>query len=347
MERATVERTVIQKQLIDTLMGLQVPREDATFVADTLLDAESSGVESHGLMRLKPYADRLEQGLINPTPGMKLNGNGAVAKLDGDNGLGPVVMKKAVETAQDLAKKYGIGAVAVSHSNHFGMASVYTNRLAAEDCIGFVASTAGPTMAPFGGLDLLLGTNPFSVAFPGQSQSFCADMATSATAKGKIRVYEKKGQPIPLGWALNQEGNDTTDPAAAIRGILLPMGGHKGYALAMAVEAVGALLSGASLSCESVSVFSADQQANTGHFVVAVDIAHFLPVEEFTARAQAWFDKIKSSRPRSGYTIMIPGEPEQVRRKETEETLSILPETAQMIETYWKRFAAEKTDQLN
>ncbi len=325
----------------EVLIGLNVPAGDAALAASVMMDAEISGVESHGLMRLKAYADRIAQGMIEPRPDVKVDVTGAVAHVDGGNGLGQVVMWKATETALELAKTFGIGAATVCHSNHFGTAAYYANTLAQNGCIGLAASMAGPTMAPFGGMDLLLGTNPFAVAFPGSDQVFCGDMATSATAKGKIRIFEKKGQPLPLGWALDKDGNDTTDPAAAIKGILLPMGGHKGYALAMAVDAVSALLSGACLSCESASVFSSTQPANTGHFVVAIDIAHFLPVVEFKERAQKWFDRIKASRPRPGFGIMIPGEPEAKKRAAAGDTITVLSETLAAVEEYHRKYAAK------
>ena len=195
-------------------------------------------------------------------------------------------------------------------------------------------------MAPFGGMDLLLGTNPFSVSFPGRELTFCADMASSATAKGKIRIYAKSGKDIPFGWALDEEGNDTTDPNAAIKGILLPMGGHKGYALAMAVDALCGLLSGASLSCESTSMFQGSSAANTGHFIAAVDIAHFLPPDEFADRAQNWFDRIHASKTRPGFEkILIPGEPEAMLRTKCGEPIEILKETADMIDAYYRKYA--------
>ena len=261
--------------------------------------------------------------------------------FDGGNGLGQVIMRQATDTAIDLAKQYGIGAVAVRHSNHFGTAGYYANIMARAGCIGFAATMAGPTMAPYGGLDLLLGTNPLAVAFPGEKQLFCGDMATSATAKGKIHIYELNGKPLPAGWALDKDGNETTDAAAAVKGILLPLGGHKGYALAMAVDAVSALLSGACLSCESASITSTDM-ANTGHFAVAVDIAHFLPEEEFRARAQAWFDRLKASRPREGFEVLIPGEPEDRKRAEAGDTISVLTDTAEKVDAYYRKYALKQ-----
>ena len=339
MSRVTVSPNDLRRDLMAILTGVGMPEEDAVCVADSLLDAELGGVESHGLTRLSAYLDRVERGTILVNPDIKVTENGAVAHVDGGNGMGQVVMKSAVDTALDMAKKYGVGVVSVEHSNHFGTAAFYSRKLAENGCIGFVASLAGPTMAPFGGMDLLLGTNPFSIAFPAEKQIFCADMATSAVAKGKIRIYAKNGKEIPMGWALDAEGNDTTDPNAAIKGILLPMGGHKGYALAMAVDAICGLLSGASLSGESTSVVQTDKEANTGHFVAAIDIAHFLPTEDFTNRAQQWFDRFHESKTRPGFAqVMIPGEPETNARANNAESVSVLSETYDMVQKYLAKF---------
>lgn len=320
-----------------------MPEKDAKCVADSMMDAELSGIESHGLMRLAAYMNRLEAKAVEVEPEIKVTENGATAQVDGGNGSGPVVMAEAVDCCGRLAQQYGVGIVTVNHSNHFGTAAFYSRKLAEQGCIGFVASMAGPTMAPFGGMDLLLGTNPFSIAFPGREQNFCADMASSATAKGKIRIYAKSGKDIPFGWALDEEGNDTTDPNAAIKGILLPMGGHKGYALAMAVDALCGLLSGAALSCESTSMFQGNQPANTGHFIAAVHISHFLPLEEFTDRAQSWFDRIRGSKTRPGFNqIMIPGEPEAVRMAGIGEEISVLEETAAELDKLYEKYVEKR-----
>ncbi len=344
MNRVEVTQEELRTKAQKVLMGLRVPEKDAVTVVDVMMDAEISGVESHGLMRLKAYSDRIIQDMIVPDPEIRVQVNGATAHVDGGNGLGQVVAAKAMETAVELAKKFGIGMATVCNSNHFGTAAYYANKIAEQGCIGIVASMAGPTMAPFGGMDLLLGTNPFAIAFPGSGQTFCGDMATSATAKGKIRIYAKKGQQIPFGWALDKDGNDTTDPNEAIKGILLPMGGHKGYALAMAVDAVCALLSGANLSCESASVFSSTDPANTGHSIIVIDIAHFLPLADFEGRAQGWFDCLKNSRPRKGFQIMIPGEPEAIRKRNAGEVISILDETMDAVNEYFEKYGCAEAD---
>lgn len=339
MATTQLSLSATREKLKAIFMGVGVPEQDAANTADSLLDAELSGVESHGLMRLKPYVDRIVQKNINPDPDIQMEIHDAIIKVDGKNGLGQVVTTKTVDVCIDLARKHGIAIAAIGHSNHFGTAGFYTTRMAREGCIGFVASAASPTMAPFGGMDLLLGTNPFSVSFPGKEQIFCSDIATSAVAKGKIRIYEQKGLSIPTGWALDAEGNDTTDPTAAIQGILLPMGAHKGYALAMVVDALCGMLSGSKLSCESVSMFQADQPADTAHFVAAVDIAHFLPLEEFRLRTQAWFDRLHNSATRPGFSrILIPGELEAEKRSSAGDSLHVLEKTAAVLETYYQTY---------
>ena len=321
------------------LIGVGVPKADAEQTVDVLMEAELCGVESHGLMRLDAYVERLAKKIITPAPDIQITIRDAVAHVDGGNGLGQVVMCRATDLCTELAKKFGVGIAAINHSNHFGIASYYARNAAKQGCIGFVSSMAGPTMAPFGGMDLLLGTNPFAVAFPGREMNFCADMATSAVAKGKIRIYAQKGEAIPLGWALDSEGNDTTDPQAAIRGILLPMAGHKGYALAMVVDMLCGLLSNAALSGESSSVFQNDRPANTGHFAAAIDIEHFLSLDEFTQRAQEWFHTLRNSRKRPGVSrIFIPGEPETERYAAAGTSIRILRQTMESLERNYQRY---------
>lgn len=340
MEKAVaLPVTEVKEKAQAVLVGVGVPKADAEQTVDVLMDAELCGVESHGLMRLNAYVERLAKGMIAPAPEIQITVRDAVAHVDGGNGLGQVVMCRAADLCTQLAQKFGVGIASVNHSNHFGTASYYARSIAEQGCIGFLASVAGPTMAPFGGMDLLLGTNPFSVAFPGRDMAFCADMATSAAAKGKIRIYAQKGEAIPLGWALDREGHDTTDPQAAIHGILLPMAGHKGYALAMVVDMLCGLLSHAALSGESSSIFQTDRPANTGHFAAAIDIAHFLPPDEFAQRAQEWFDTLRKSKKRPGVSrIFIPGEPEAERFAAAGTSVRILSQTMESLEQNYQKY---------
>lgn len=338
MDRIVKPQSELREMCQKILTGLGVPQADAQQAVDVLMDAELCGVESHGLTRLTTYADRIALGLIEADPAIKIEARGAVARMDAGNGLGQVIMPKAADACIGLAKEYGIGMISVCNSNHFGAAGYFARRIAAQGCIGIVTSMAGPSMAPYGGTELLLGTNPIAYAFPAKDQVFCADMATSASSKGRIRVHAETGRDIPVGWALDRNGQDTTDAKEALRGIMLPMSGYKGYALALAVEAACSLLSGAALSYESSTIFDYTRTTNTGHSLLAVDIAHFLPLEEFEERAQQWFGRLKDGSPRPGFEIMIPGERAAGRKAANGDFVSILPNTMEALEESYRKY---------
>lgn len=310
-----------------TLSG--VPQEDTAIVVDSLLDAELCGIESHGLMRLPAYIKRIREGLIEPQPDIQIRTEGSILQVNGGNGLGQIVAHRVMRECIQVAKERGCCFAAVSHSNHFGTAAYYTRMAAEEQMLGFACTGAGPAVAPFGGIRRMLGTDPFSVAFPVENATpFVLDAAVSTVAKGKIRVYANEGRAIPDSWAIDRYGNRTTDPIAAIDGSLLPMAGHKGFGMAIAVEAVCSLLSGAKLSCEGESMFEAREPAQTGHFLGALDIAHFVSPAVFEQRAREWFDQIRNSPLSPGAEcIMIPGEPEAKRRAAAGNRLLVAEET--------------------
>lgn len=293
-----------------------VPQEDAALVTENLITADLSGMPSHGLMRTKPYVTRIRKKLTNPCPHITYEQVAdSMFQVNGDQALGQVAAMYALELCMDRAKHTGNAIAVVNHMNHIGMASFYTKKAAEKGLLAFACTNASPTMAPYGGLDCLLGTNPLSVSFPaGKYVDFTLDVATTAVARGKIRVYERENKPIPVGWAVDANGEDTTDPAAALTGSLLPMGAHKGYGLAMVVDTLSGLLAEADLSCEADSMFNATTQANTGCYISVVDIGRFLPASQFQERAEKWFDRIKTSRVRPGFKeIFIPGEIENRR----------------------------------
>lgn len=319
-----LEITLLKQLMCSRLEQTGLPKNDASEIVNALLDAECSGVLSHGLMRFPIYMKQFRDGTVSTAPEIRLTQSGNIFHVDGGNGSGIVVTRRAMSVCIDHAKKSGICAAAISHSNHFGAAAYYSRMAAKAECIGFACSMAGATMAPYGGKELLLGTDPFSIAFPYGENIFAFDAASSATAKGKIRVYAEQGKNIPAGWALDKDGHPTTDAKKAIDGILLPMGGHKGYGIALAVEMLSALLSGVRLSCETQSMFDVSKAANIGHFIAVIDISHFLPPEEFKARAGAWLGRIAGSEPcDTSSVIVIPGTPEEKCRREHEQCLEI------------------------
>lgn len=263
----------------DALNARDVPSADAVLVADSLVDAELEGQASHGFIRLPFVLARLRVGLINPRPSMRLTrGRAAVAVLDADNCLGPVAGMRAVEAATEQALAVGAGVVAVRRSNHLGSLGFYLRRFTASRVIGLAFTNTPPAMPPPGGRTPYLGTNPIAAGFPTSGEPVIVDLATSQVARGRILKAAQVGEQIPEGWALNAVGQPTRDPEAAIEGSLLPLGGHKGFALALLVEVLSGVLSAAGVGPEVSGTFvESDRESNVGHCVVAIDPAPLVP----------------------------------------------------------------------
>ena len=327
MEPIKVEIPALREKIISSLTNVGIPVTDAEIVADSLIDAEIKGISTHGLMRLKPYIDNIRNKRISAIPKIEMNcvGNGMFL-VDGGNGLGQVVTMHTLQFLIQHASSHGCALAVIRNSNHFGTAGFYTRLAARQGYLALITTSASATMPPFGGLDPKLGTNPFAVSFPaGRYDNFTLDVATSAVARGKIRLYEQKNQPIPLGWAIDAQGNDTTDAKAALNGGILPMGGHKGYGLSMVVEYLSSILSGANLCYETKSMFAnTSVPANNGHFLAVIDISRFGDIEAINQRTEEWFNEIKDSRIRPGFKeILIPGELETRKELNCNGTVSV------------------------
>ena len=229
-----MDKRIDHARLIDfataVYAGAGVPQADAHLIADTLVQSDLWGHQSHGVLRLGWYLDRIRNGVMKPkTQPEFVVDAGSIAVIDGHDGVGHVLTMLATKEAVKRAKAHGIGAVAVRNSNHFGTCMYYTFTGAREGCVMLLTSNGGPAMAPWGGMKKIIGTNPMSVATPaGRHPPFAMDMANTGVARGKIYLARQKRQPIPLGWALDAAGAPTTDPQAAIDGIILPMAEHKG-----------------------------------------------------------------------------------------------------------------------
>lgn len=310
MPKLRINKLELREMSVELLTKYGVPAYDAGIVADSLIDADARGIASHGLVRLVPYIDRLKKGLVNPKPEIRTERIGCLLRIDGDNGLGQIVGLNALKSCMELADEMGGAFAFIRSSNHYGALGYYTRLAAKRGYAAFATSNAGPSMPPYGGVEPMLGTNPFSISFPGGKYGdFTIDAATSAAAKGKIRLYAREGKEIPLGWAMDAEGNDTTDAEKAVLGGLLPMGWHKGYGLAMATDLLTGPLSGGKFSCESESMYGGSVAAGTGHFFWLVRIDKLMDVNLFETRAEAWFDALKSTARRPGVEeIFIPGE---------------------------------------
>lgn len=298
-----------------------VPADEARIAADVLVTADLRGVDSHGVARLHHYLARIEKGLVAPTAPLTIVRERPTAlTIDAGNGLGLVTAYRAMELALERAARYGSAAVAVRHSNHFGIAGYFAMMALPHDMIGLAMCNASPTVVPFGGREPMLGTNPIAWAIPcGEEPAVVADMATSGVSYGKLEVARRTGAAIPVGWALGADGTPTTDPAEAmqIRSIL-PLGGlvegtgYKGYALATVVEALCHALSGAAMSREIVAVQGrGEQPSNIGHFFAAYAVDAFRPLAEFKAEMDRLVRTLRSCPPQDGAgPVRIPGEKE-------------------------------------
>ncbi len=287
--------------------------EDAAFMGRCLVDADLRGVHSHGTRWAAVYVRGLRAGNINAGAEAKVvQDRGATAILDGDRGVGHIAVKKAMDLAIEKAREYGTATVSVRRNGHCGAMAYYAQQAADAGCIGFAATTGGTMIAPWGGLDRRVGLNPISWAAPtGMGFSYNLDMAPSVVAGSKVQMAQARGEQLPLDWALDAEGQPTDDPERAFKeGTLAPIGGPKGVGLGIAAEILCAVLSSGRFGEEQ-------RERGGGQIVQAVDIEHFQPLSEFTARMDRMVEYLKSSRVKPGSPgVFIPGELEYGRRQE-------------------------------
>ncbi|WP_419801291.1 Ldh family oxidoreductase [Mucilaginibacter sp.] len=300
--------------------------DHSKLAADVLLRSDLRGIDSHGVARLSGYVRLWEKKRINPKPNIKIvHETPTTATVDGDAGLGLVVAPFAMQVAMEKAGKYGSGWVSVRNSNHFGIAGYHALMAVEKDMIGFAMTNASPLVAPTFSNERMLGTNPMCYAFPaGKYPPLIVDMATSAAANGKLEIAQRAGKPVPEGWIQDENGDFTTDPhALKFGGSLLPLGSdrehgsHKGFGLSATVDILSAVLSGANYG-PWVPPFVAylDPALNPvgtgiGHFLGAMRVDGFRPVDEFKHHLDNWIERFKSAKTVSpDQKIIIPGEPE-------------------------------------
>lgn len=304
--------SILKALATDISIAAGVAREDAAILAESLVAADLAGTSTHGVTRLGIYVKRILNGLIDPTTLIVVNRERpSVLAIDADNGLGQVQAMKVFDRLIPMARKTGTASATIRNSQHFGAVSYYCNKAADQNMILLAMSTGEPAMSPAGGSEAYFGTNPLAVSFPtGKGWHVKIDLATSLVARGNIIAAQKKGEPIPEGWALDVDGSPTTDASQALLGTVLTMAGHKGYALAMMVESFSSILSGAAIGQTVGSMYKhLDRKQDVGHFFCLFDIDAFMDVSEFTARMDRAIDEIKASRKRPGVDeILLPGE---------------------------------------
>ncbi len=296
MEIRYIPVEVIESFMRRVFEGLGVPPEDARIVADVLIAADLRGIESHGVGRLKYYYDRIRAGVQSVQTRIEIvRETETTAVVDGHHGMGHVVAYRSMRMAMEKARRYGLGAVAVRNSTHFGIAGYYALMAADAGMMGFVVTNARPAIAPTFGTEPMLGTNPIAFAAPSDlPYPFCFDAATSITQRGKIEVAARAEKPVPEGLLIDPEGRPITDPVRILRDLdkgtaaFLPLGGageelggHKGYGLATMVEILSAALSGGAFLKDLLG-YAPDGSRRPymlGHFFLAIDIEHFVPLE--------------------------------------------------------------------
>lgn len=301
-----------------------VPADTARQVAASLVEANLSGHDSHGVIRLIQYVRGIEHGLIDPQAQLEvLRETSTTALVDAHGAFGQIAARRGMEIAVEKARQHALGAVGLRRSGHIGRLGEYAAMAVEHGMIGWVTCNSSPLTAPYGGVDRVFGTNPFAYAFPRSGQPFVMDFATSVAAEGKVRVAAAKGEPVPEGWLLDRDRNPTTDPADLYDGgVLLPLGGHKGYGFLMVAD----LLSGA-LTGHGCTSLVEHWTGGNGVFLMAIDIAAFCPVEELTDTVDRLSACIKAGRKAPGFDeILIPGEPELRAKAQREREGVHLPE---------------------
>ncbi len=321
---------------VEIVNGLGASHEEAVLVAESLVRADMRGTDTHGVAYLKMLADRVDMRMINlPTPVKVIEEEGATALIDGGNGLGQVAAHRAMTMAIEKAKRYGVGCCLVRKTNNIGFLGFYTMMAAEKGMVGMIMTNANAAMSPWGGTEPFFGTNPLSIAVPGDSKeaAIVLDMSSSLVARGKIRQAQKLKQTIPLGWAFDETGAPTTDPAAALKGTLAPMGGPKGYGLALMVDVLAGMLSGSNYG-QGVKTFHLPEgPTGVGVCCLAIDVERFMPVEAFKGLIRSYAESIRGSKKGKDVSrIYLPGEIESEKEQtSSREGIEINPETTKNV----------------
>lgn len=334
MKVIKIRSDILRSFMKDVFIASGVPESDADICADVLIAADIRGIDSHGINRLKPiYIDRIKNGTQNPVTEFEIVKDfAATAVVDGHNGMGQVISKKAAEMAISKAKQFGIGMVAVRNSNHYGIAGYYPLMCVENNMIGITGTNARPSIAPTFGIENMLGTNPLTVALPTDEDfPFFLDCATSISQRGKIEVYARTGKPLPEGWVIGNDGQSKTDSAEVLKMLtdgtaaLLPLGGigeelggYKGYGYATFIEIMSAALqSGSFLKMLSGIENGKKVPHKLGHFFIAINIEAFTEVDEFKKITGSILRELRNSKKMPGENkIFTAGEKEWLVSKE-------------------------------
>lgn len=337
----------LRRFIAGVYQAVGVPADDAATVAQLMVKADLIGADGHGVFRLPQYVRRIRAGGMNPVAVPKLvQDRAAMGLVDGDNGLGHLAVSLAARTAISKARTAGIAWCGVRRGNHAGPASLYARMALPHDMIGvYFAVGSANHLAPWGGIELLLSTNPIAAAIPaGEEPPVVLDMATTVAAYGKVKVKASRGETMPEGWMIDRQGNPLTDPTRSAEGLLMPIGGYKGYGLALIFGLLAGTLNGAAMGREVVD-FNADDttETNTGQAIMAIDIAAFGDVGAFKARVDALARDIRGSARLPGVdAIALPGDSSHATRLLREkEGIPLSPQLRAQLDTLAQETGAE------
>jgi len=319
--------------IADAMLKSGVPQADAAKIAELMLEADLIGADAHGIFRLKQYVERLKLGSTNAKPNITVNRTApATALVDGDNGMGHLVVAKAAETAIAMARETGVAWVGCRMSGHAGAAGVYAALPLRHDMIGIYSAVANANHMPLaGGAEPLLGTNPLAIAIPaGEEPPVVLDIATSIVSYGTIKNHRLQNIPLQHDWMTDPNtGRPVTDPHKSVEALLLPMAGYKGAGLALILGLLGGVLNGARFGRDCID-FNAepDKVTNTGQFVVALDPSRFQPIQQFKAEVDRHSRELRNSKPLPGQpAVRLPGDQRAKRRAERlRDGLALAPE---------------------
>jgi L-2-hydroxycarboxylate dehydrogenase (NAD+) len=320
-ENSRVAVTELQAFIARAFNAIGISVAESASIAELMTRADVNGADGHGVFRLPQYIRRIKGGAVNIKPNIRIEREAAgMALVDGDNGMGHLVMRFATDKAIEKAKTAGTAWVGVKASNHAGPASLYASMPVEHDMIGLYLAVGNANhLAAWGGLDMLLSTNPIAVGVPaGEEPPIVLDMATTVAAYGKVKTAAQRNETMPEGWMIDREGRPLTDPKRANEGLLLPIGGYKGYGLALVFGLLAGTLNGAAMGRDVVD-FNHDDTTptNTGHVIVAINVAMFRELDEFKASVDQLIRDIRNSKRLPGVeAIRLPGEQSHAKRAE-------------------------------
>ncbi|KAI0103453.1 putative malate/L-lactate dehydrogenase [Daldinia grandis] len=318
-----VEAAEARKFIEAILEGNGAPEPNASIIARCLVAADLRGVDTHGINRIPSYMARVRNGVLDATASPAVSKlTPVVAQVDGRNGFGFLAAEAGMRTACDMARDFGIGLASVKHSNHFGMSAWVVRQALDAGMMSLVFTNSSPALPVFGGRSKILGVSPVACGAPGGRQGpFILDMAPSVAARGKVYKAKRRGEKIPLDWALDAEGRPTDDPAAALEGVMLPMGGPKGSALAIMMDVFSGVLSGSAFAGGVTGPYDPSKASDVGHFLVAIKPDLFMSLDEFRERMDFLYQRVVGSDKAAGVErIYFPGEIEQLTQEQREKT---------------------------